>query len=195
MTRTQDSRSATRYYYVDEAGDAILFNRRKRVIVGNEGCSSYFMLGKIDVTEPDALAGELNALRKRLLGDPYFKDVPSMQREQNKTAIAFHAKDDLSEVRWSVFKLIVKHDIRFFAVIRDKNVIARKVQEHNLKKLRYRYHPNQLYERCVSRLFKERLHLHDAYTIHFARRGSSDRTGALRRALETARHNFRKTKT
>ncbi len=194
MTRTHDSAPVTRSYYVDEAGDAILFSRRKRMIVGKEGCSSYFMLGMIDVTEPDALAGELEALRNQLLADPYFKDVPSMQRVQNKTAVAFHAKDDLSEVRRSVFELIMKHGIRFYAVIRDKNVIAHKVREHNKKARRYRYHPNQLYDRCVSRLFKERLHQHDAYTIHFARRGSFDRTEALRRALETARHNFRRSK-
>jgi hypothetical protein len=29
------------YYFVDEAGDPVLFNRKERVIVGDEGCSRY----------------------------------------------------------------------------------------------------------------------------------------------------------
>lgn len=43
----------------------------------------------------------------------------------------------------------------------------------------------------MSRLFKDRLHKHDAYRIVFAKRGTSDRTTALRKALENARQNFR----
>ena len=83
--------------------------------------------------------------------------------------------------------------MRFFAVVRDKHRIAQLVQEHNKKSPTYRYHPNQLYDRCVSRLFKERLHkgrwLHD---LLFQSR-LQDRTAALKAALETARINFRRT--
>jgi hypothetical protein len=32
-------------YFVDEAGDGTLFNRKKRVVVGQEGCSKFFILG------------------------------------------------------------------------------------------------------------------------------------------------------
>src|SRR5690606_13895685 len=64
---------AVRYYYVDEAGDSTLFNARGRVIVGSEGCSRFFILGKLEVVQPDHLADALLALRKRLLADPYFK--------------------------------------------------------------------------------------------------------------------------
>jgi hypothetical protein len=41
-------------------------------------------------------------------------------------------------------------------------------------------------------LFKDRLHKDDGYTIYFSRRGSKDRTVALKAALETARGNFRR---
>ncbi len=124
------------------------------------------------------------------MSDPYFKDVPSMQPAQKKTALGFHAKDDLPEVRREVFKWLVTQPIRFYAVVRDKRVIAQKVVEHNRKKPLYRYHPNQLYDRCISQLFRERLHKHDGYKICFATRGSSDRTEALRNALEAARTGF-----
>jgi len=130
-------------------------------------------------------------LRKALLADPYFKNVPSMQLDRQKTALAFHATDDLPEVRREVFKLLSQHDVRFYALVRDKCEIVRKVLEFNKRNPHYRYHPNQLYDRCVARLFKDRLHLHDGYTIRFAKRGSSDRTEALQNAIEAARRNFR----
>jgi Protein of unknown function (DUF3800) len=181
-----------RYYFVDEAGDPMLFNRKKQTIVGNTGSSSFFILGKVDIENPTTVAAELESLRQRLLADPYFKGVPSMQPEQKKTAVAFHAKDDLPEVRREVFKWLADQAIRFYAVVRDKKVIADIVTEHNRKNPVYRYHPNQLYDRCVSQLFRERLHKHDGYKIYFAKRGSSDRTEALRKALEAARTSFYK---
>lgn len=181
---------AIRYYFVDEAGDPMLFNRKKQLVVGNAGCSTYFILGKVDVDEPTTVSTELESLRQQLLADPYFKGVPSMQPEQKKTALGFHAKDDLPEVRREVFQWLAGQPIRFYAVVRDKRIIAQKVQEQNRKKPLYRYHPNQLYDRCISQLFQERLHKHDGYKIYFARRGSSDRTEALRKALEAARTSF-----
>jgi hypothetical protein len=183
---------ATRNYFVDEAGDPTLFSRRGKLLAGTEGCSSYFILGKLDVADPASLADDLTALRLRLLADPYFQGVPSMQPEQRKTALAFHAKDDVAEVRREVFHLLLKHEVQFFAVVRDKHVIARKVKDHREKHPRYRYHPNQLYDRCISQLFKERLHQAEGYSIAFARRGPSDRTEALQKALEAARAAFRK---
>ena len=181
-----------KYYFVDEAGDPTLFNRRKQIVVGQQGCSTFFILGLLDVAFPDSLGKELLELRMQMLADPYFKDVPSMQAEQRKTAMGFHAKDDLAEVRRDVFALLMRHELRFFAVIRDKRRILRLVRDHNLKQPLYRYHPNQLYDRCVSRLFKERLHKDDAYRIVFAKRGTSDRTSSLSKALENARDNQRK---
>src|SRR5262245_48509030 len=181
-----------RFYFVDEAGDPVLFNRRKQIVVGKEGCSTFFMLGLLSVNDPDALGKDLSELRTRLMADPYFKGVPSMQAERKKTAIAFHAKDDLPEIRREVFNLLSRHDVELLAVSRTKRRIAHLVREHNRTQPQYRYHPNQLYDRCVSRLFKERLHKDDAYRIVFARRGTSDRTAALLNALESARANFRK---
>jgi hypothetical protein len=181
-----------RSYFVDEAGDPTLFGSRGKVLVGAEGCSNYFILGKLDIAQPEKLAGELTQLRKRLLNDPYFRGVPSMLPEQRKTAIFFHAKDDVPEVRREVFSLLVSHEMSFYAVVRDKRTILEKIVAHKQKQPTYRYHPNQLYDRCVSQLFKERLHKDDGYTIHFARRGKSDRTEALEKALQAARNDFRK---
>jgi hypothetical protein len=191
MTDSSGTTPAFRHYFVDEAGDPNLFKRHRKPIVGKDGCSTFFMLGVADVVDPETVAAELNTLRQTLLADPYFKNVPSFDPARGKTAVAFHTKNDLPEVRREVFNLLLKHDIRFYAVVRDKRVILDKVRDHQTEKPTYRYHPNQLYDRCVSRLFKERLHKHDGYLIHFAKRGSSDRTEALEQALETSRRNFR----
>ncbi|MBC8353005.1 MAG: DUF3800 domain-containing protein [Planctomycetes bacterium] len=180
-----------RQYFVDEAGDATLFKRRGKVIVGNDGCSKFFVLGFADVADPISVAADLDSLRQDLLADPYFKDVPSFDISNRKTAITFHAKDDLPEVRREVFRVLLNHDIRLYAVVRDKRVIVDKVLNRQQERPTYRYHPNQLYDRCVSRLFRDHLHKDDGYTIQFAKRGSSDRTEALENALETARRNLR----
>lgn len=180
-----------RHYYVDEAGDPVLFNAKGKVIVGEQGCSRFFLVGKVEVAEPDRLADALNGLRQKLLADPYFRGVPSMQPKHGKTATHFHAKDDLAEVRREVFRLLLEHDVRFYAVVRDKRVIAEKVLAHNERQPLYRYHPNQLYDRCVSVLFENRLHQHEAYRIVFSKRGSSDRTDAFERALLEAKKKFR----
>jgi hypothetical protein len=182
---------AVHYYYVDESGDPVLFNARGRVIVGEPGCSRFFLLGKLEVMDPDRLADGLNGLRRKLLADPYFAGVPSMHPKQGKTATHFHAKDDLAEVRREVFRLVLEHDVRFYAVVRDKRVIVEKVLAENQRRPSYRYHPNQLYDRCVSVLFENRLHQHEAYRIVFARRGSTDRTEAFERGLLEAKKKFR----
>lgn len=179
------------HYYVDEAGDPTLFNRQKKVVVGTEGCSSYFILGLLEVKRPEILGHELDALRSQLLADAYLARIESMKPERQKTALKFHAKDDCAEVRREVFRLLIQHDVRFFAVVREKARIASLVREFNRKQPSYRYHPNQLYDRCASRLFKERLHVASGYRIWFAERGNKPRTEALGAAIAQARKNFR----
>ena len=190
MSNAAAAPMARRFYFVDEAGDATLFGGKGRVLVGEPGCSRYFMLGVLDVADPAALGAELAALRQRLLADPYFRDVPSMQPERRKTAVAFHAKDDLPEVRREVFQILLRHKLQFNAVVRDKQRVLDYVQRRNQVDERYRYQPNELYDNLVARLFKDRLHLTPEVEVCFASRGKSDRSAALRQALETARARF-----
>lgn len=174
-------------YFVDEAGDGVIFGSKGEVLIGTPGCSRYFTLGLLEVADPVVLSQELEALRENLLRDPYFRNVPSMQAEKRKTALMFHAKDDIPEVRREVFDLLQKHaGLRFFAVVRDKRAVWGEVQTYRQK----RYHPNSLYDQLVAILFKDRLHKESAYQIVFAARGKSDRTEAFRIALERARARF-----
>jgi hypothetical protein len=181
---------SARHYYVDEAGDATLFDRKGRIIIGTEGCSRFFIIGLLDVPNNNALALDLDNLRKRLISDPYFSGVPSMQVAAKKTAQCFHAKDDLPEVRREVFSLLSKHELGFFAVVRDKWKVLDYVRQRNEEDPAYHYHPNELYDFLVRVLFRDRLHKDDEYEMHFARRGKADRTAALREALDSARRRF-----
>jgi hypothetical protein len=179
----------TCHYYVDEAGDPTLFNAKGKVIIGQEGCSRYMMLGLLQVSHPVELSNSLNELRQNLLTDPYFRKIPSMQPDQRKTALMFHAKDDIPEVRKEVFSELLRHDLKFFAVVRDKTRgILREVRTYKNK----RYHPNEQYDRLVKRLFTNRLHKESEYSITFATRGAKDRTRALGQALAESRKRFEK---
>ncbi|MCC7161462.1 MAG: hypothetical protein IT331_03130 [Anaerolineae bacterium] len=190
MKKTRTSQPETCHYFVDEAGDGTLFSASGRVIIGTEGCTRFFILGLAEIENPDQLASELDALRAQLLADPYFKNVPSMQPAARKTALAFHAKDDLPEVRREVFAVLSKHPIRFFAVVRTKSDLLNFVRTRNRYDSAYRYNPNELYDNLVARLFNGKLHKAGAYRICFAQRGKTPRTDALRAALEKAQANF-----
>ncbi len=180
----------SRHYFVDEAGDANLFNRKGRLLYGEKGCSRYFILGVLDIPDPDHISQELNAIRTQLLADPYFRKIPSMQPEARKTALTFHAKDDIPEVRREAFAYLSKQDLRFFAVVRDKSTVADYAVQRRERDGKYRYQPNELYDYMVRALFKGLLHKDDAYTVHFSKRGAQDRTIALRTALEIAQERF-----
>jgi len=137
------------------------------------------------------MKADLEKLRSTLLADVYFKDVPSMQREARKTAVAFHAKDDLPEVRREVLTLLKNSPgLRFFAVVTDKMRVLEYVRQRNMRDSSYRYHPNEVYDYLVRRLFRDRLHKADVYNIYFAKRGKADRTESLVKAVERARERF-----
>jgi hypothetical protein len=149
------------------------------------------MLGTLDVADPAALASTLNTLRERLLKDPYFKGVPSMQLEARKTALAFHAKDDLPEIRRAVFEVLAQAEVKFHAVVKRKDAVLAYVLSRNADvRYSYRYRPDELYDLTVRRLFKNLLHMDAVYNVCFAKRGASDRTGALRMALQVAQQRF-----
>ena len=178
---------SSRHYFVDEGGDGTLFSRTGKVLVGTEGCSRFFILGLLDVPDPMALNDRFDELRARLMSDSYFKNVPSMQPANRKTAFAFHAKDDLPEVRRDVFQILRNTEgLRFFAVVADKLSVLEYVRQRNKREPTYRYHPNELYDYLTECLFKERLSQHNRYRIIFSKRGKPDRLDALRMLVEAA---------
>lgn len=192
MTGRPDRHSAHGHLFVDEAGDPTLFSGTGKPIAGTPGCSRFFIMGKLEVAEPLALAAKLNTLREELLADPYFHAVPSFERERKKTAVAFHAKDDLPEVRYRVLRLLRQEGegLRFHAVVRDKQALLKEEQAKRERDAGYRYRPNDVYDGLVRRLFGKLHQLADHYELWVARRGPKDRNHAIREALIHAERDF-----
>lgn len=181
------------HYFVDEAGDPALFQgRRGMPLAGTTGCSRYFILGKLEVDDPAALAAKLYALRADMLADPYFAGVESFRPERGKTAMAFHAKDDLPEVRHQVFHQLRDEQaaLRFHAVVCDKAALLHREMSQRAQDATYRYQPNALYDSLVRSLFSKFHRLADSYHLCVARRGHKDRNQAITLALEHAERDF-----
>jgi len=181
--------------FVDEAGDPTLFGSKRGsgVIVGNDGCSKFFIMGKLEVADPDSLADQLATLHQGLLADPYFAGVESFKPERMKTAQGFHAKDDLPEVRYQVFKLLraLGDGLRFHAVVADKTVLARAETKRREQDPNARYCENSVYDGLIRELYGKFHRLADEFHIFVARRGKSDRNKAIREAIELAEADFR----
>ena len=169
-------------FFVDEAGDDTLFDKKGRVIVGQEGCSNYFILGTTFVPHPDQLKRDLEALRAQLLADPYFKGVPSMQENARKTARSFHAKDDLAEVRRDVYRLLNSFDLSFACAAIDKHKLAEYVRDV-LNPQGIRYTPNQLYDYMAGYLFNGLIEADMDCRVYVSKRGRSDRSKAVSLAI------------
>jgi hypothetical protein len=177
------------HYFVDESGDLALFDKHGRSLVGTPGTSRTFMLGAAELLDPDAVSRVLTMLRADLLADPYFKRIDSMQPERRKTALSFHAKDDVPEVRREVYRIIAASTVKMFVCIRRK---ARLVQEgRTLRGGTGRNRTDsEIYDELVMNVFRDRLHLADSNHIVFARRGQSSRNVALNEAIRRAKDAF-----
>ena len=178
-----------RHYFVDEAGDLTLFNKRGEVIIGSEGCSNTFILGVIHIIHPHDVRKKIETLREEICADSYFQSIPSVKDKSSK---AFHAKDDCSEVRMAVYKLIKTFDVKTYCIVKRKKAILQYVQNQNRWDADWRYNENKIYDSCVKRLFKDRLHSAEENHITFSQRGKSKRSKSLRAELEKAVANFEK---
>lgn len=161
------------WFFVDESGDPTFYDRRGNLIVGQEGCSAVLILGFVETQSPDALRSAVLGLQREVIEDPYFEDIPSLRR----TAVAFHAKDDVPEVHYRFFKLLATLDFT------AQFVVARKIEK--VFRNSFQAREEAFYDHLVSRLFQNALHRHRLNQIYFAQRGSRARQEPLARAIRT----------
>jgi hypothetical protein len=182
----------TQWLFIDEAGDPTLFSGKGQPLVGSPGCSRYFILGKLEVEDPLALSQALTALRQEMITDPYFAGVPSFDPTRPKTAIQFHAKNDLPEVRYQVLKQLAQYGsaLRFHAVVADKQTLLKREMSKREQAPGYRYQPDAIYDSLMQSLFAKFHRLADAYEVCIARRGKKDRNQAIMGALQAAEREF-----
>ncbi|MGQ9625908.1 MAG: hypothetical protein ACUVV0_03270 [Anaerolineae bacterium] len=75
------------WFFVDESGDPIFYDRNGNLIAGQMGCSPLLLLGFIETTNPQAIRQVMQSLHQEIASDPYFQGIPSIV----KTNRAFHA--------------------------------------------------------------------------------------------------------
>lgn len=172
------AKPGTNWFFVDESGDPTFYDRKGNLIVGQEGCSPILVLGFVETQQPESIRQAVLNLQREIVADPYFEGVPSLAG----TAIAFHAKDDLPEIRYRVFKLLAELDFK------AQFVVARKIE----KVFRNSFHAreNEFYDHLVSLLFKNALHRFETNHIYFARRGSRIRQAPLLEAIRQGISRF-----
>jgi Protein of unknown function (DUF3800) len=182
----------TRHHFVDEAGDTTLFGRHGKVLVGTPETSRFFIVGRLEVDDVPALEADISALRAELMADPLLQAVPSMKAAAKKTALFFHAKDDVPEVRREVFKLLLRHDLRLSAVVKEKHHLLADVRGHEAVNPKYRYKADghEIYDDLIARLFGRFGEFGAERHITFAVRGSKPRTAALKTVLDNIDHGF-----
>jgi len=166
------------WFFVDESGDPTFYDRQGNLIVGQAGCSPILILGFVETQSPDALREAVLQLQQEVIRDPYFQDFPSLQ----KTTVAFHAKDDVPEIRYRFFKLLATLD--FTAQL----VVARKIER--VFRNSFQAREEAFYDHLVSRLFQNALHRHQHNLIYFAKRGSRTRQEPLASAIRKGIADF-----
>ncbi len=168
----------TNWFFVDESGDPTFYDRDGNLIVGQEGCSPILLLGFVETTDPVPIRRAMAELHAEVAADEYLKNVPSIV----KTNEAFHAKDDVPEVRQAVFKRL--RDLEFKAQF----VVARKIE----RVFRSAFHGNEerFYDRLMTQLFENVLHRHTDNRIYFAKRGSRSRQLPLQTAIHAGVARF-----
>jgi len=160
-----------RYYFVDESGDPAFYDSNGNFIVGKEGCSKTLILGFISTEDPHTIRTKLASLRKEIEKDPIFSGVPSVKQ----TLLAFHAKDDLPEIRYKVYEALKQ--LNFAGQI----IVGRKIEAQFRK--RFKADENAFYDYLVSKLFENVLHTSTENKIYFSKRRNKDRQKPLMLAV------------
>jgi len=166
------------YFFVDESGDPTFYDRHGNLIVGRTGCSPILILGLIETQEPEPIRRAIQSLQQEIVHDPYFQDFPSLK----KTTVAFHAKNDVPEIRYRVFQLLATLDFQ------AQFVVARKIER--VFRNSFRAQEGEFYDRLVTRLFQNLLHRYEHNFIYFAKRGSRDRQAPLAEAIQRGIQHF-----
>lgn len=165
------------YYFVDESGDPTFYDSKGNNIIG-KGASRILILGFIQIKDPEIARKQIVNLHKEIADNAYYKGIPSL----SKTLDAFHAKDDIPEIREKFFSLIKNLDFKV------QFVVARKIE--SLFKSRHNSKESIFYDDLITKLFENNLHKADKISIYFSRRGSKSRQKPLDEAIRKAKLTF-----
>lgn len=171
------------HYFLDESGDPTFSGKKKHVIVGAPGVSSYYFLGMVKFnSDLNIVRSALTDLQRIVDRDPYFKRIGSIEKKRRKNGFYFHGTDDLPEVRMIFFKFLSSLDCSFEAVAGKK--IPGIYQE------RHKGDPCKFYADLLSHLLYTKLAGENKIVLNIAERGTSTRLENLRFGLQSAEQRF-----
>ncbi len=169
----------TIHRYLDEAGDTTFFGKGKVNIIGQSGVSKCFILGMVKFREPlKEVRQKVIDLKHSVCNDPYFNEVPSIQKKITKGGYYFHATDDVPEVRKLFYDYIQTIDCSFEAVV-GRKIPSIYSNKHNGKEAEF-------YADLLSHLIKNKLRKGGKLILDIASRGKSTKNQNLQSALNKA---------
>lgn len=173
--------------FLDEAGDTTFYGKGKVPIVGSPGVSQAFILGMVKIRAPLAqVRTQIEALQQSVLQDPYFRDIPSIEKKRQKGGYYFHATDDLPEVRKLFYEYLKQLDCSFEAVV------GRKIPD--LYERKHHGREADFYADLLSHLLKNKLNKGGKLVLNIAGRGKTTKNQNLEEALAKATARNRKRK-
>lgn len=173
--------------FLDEAGDTTFYGKGRPIVGQVSGVSLSFILGSVKFKQKlQPLRDEINNLEEEIVNDPYFKDIPSIQKKVNKNGFYFHATDDIPEVREKFYKFIKKLDVSFEAVV-GRKIYDIYNNQHNSKE-------TEFYADLLSHLLKNKYEIGGKLVLNISERGKSTKNHNLINALEKAKERFSKAK-
>jgi hypothetical protein len=140
--------------------------------------SNVLILGFVDTQKPQEIRRAVLRAQRSIISDPYLTRIPSI----SKTAIALHAKDDVSEVRYLFYKELKSLPFK------TQFVVARKIER--IFRSDHAASEDQFYDDLIGRLFQNVLHRYQHNHIVFSARGSRERRRRLEEAIKKARTRF-----
>ncbi len=169
--------------FLDEAGDTTFYGKGKLPILGTEGVSKAFIIGMVKFKEPlQPIRDRIIELRNQVINDPYFKDVPSIQKKVQNKGFFFHATDDIPEVRKMFFEFIKSIDLSFEAVV-GRKIYGIFNKKHNSNEVEF-------YADLLSHLLKNKLQIEGKLVLNISERGKSTKNKNLTLALDKAKQRF-----
>ncbi|MEZ4941148.1 MAG: DUF3800 domain-containing protein [Saprospiraceae bacterium] len=175
--------------FLDEAGDTAFYAKGKVPIIGQAGVSQCFILGMVKFREPlPNLRRRIIDLQNQIVADPYFRDIPSLNKKIKEGGFYFHATDDVPEVRKVFYDFIASIDCSFEAYV-GRKIPSLYETKHNGKEAEF-------YADLLSHLLKNKLNKKGKMVLNIASRGKTTRNHNLQLALEKAQtRNKRKSAT
>lgn len=170
------------YYhrFLDEAGDTTYFGKGKKNIIGLKGVSSFFIIGMVKFFEPiPIIRNNLILLQNQVIEDPYFLEVPSIQKRIKNKGFYFHATDDPPEVRKIFYDFIKTVNCKFKVVVTKKSI-----QSYINK---FNSNEAELYAHLLSDIVSSKLKVGKKFVFNIAERGKTTKNKNLALAIEKAK--------